>query len=103
LLPAHTALSTQFLRFRRLPSMIVIAEAPKTRGHGRQAFLKRALLAVLREVIAEVENRTPRTFAGFCGGRPERDRDESCACNRCNARYLSSLLFFNDTNPMPAG
>jgi hypothetical protein len=82
LLPAHTALSTKFLRFRRLPSMIVIAEAAKTRGYGRQAFFKRAILAVLRDVIAEVQNRAPRTFAGFCGARLERDRDESCACNR---------------------
>jgi hypothetical protein len=34
------------------------------------------------DVIAEVENHAPRTFTGFCGARLERDRDESCACNR---------------------
>ena len=62
--------------------MIVIAEAAKTRGHGRQAFLKRAILAVLHDVIAEVKNRAPRTFADFCRARLERDRDESCVCNR---------------------
>ena len=56
-----------------LPAWIVVAEAAESGGYMRDAFLERAVLAILGDVAAEIEDRAPWPFS--------RARGSAIGCN----------------------
>src|SRR5690242_21353521 len=75
LVPSRAIAMQARLFGRALPARIMIAKSAKARSHGGQAFLKRAVLAVFRNVTAEIQESAPRTFSrpcGICAGGKER-------------------------------
>jgi hypothetical protein len=71
-----------WMLIRALPARIVIAKSAKARSDGGQTFFERAVLAILRNVTAKIQLRTPRTFSRPRGAWVDgKNRGEDCRKN----------------------